>query len=234
MSSMADLGILSPEGRCYSFDSRANGYGRGEGVGVVVLKLLSRALSDGDTIRGIVRSTGSSHDGRTPGIMQPSSDAQTALIKRTYSVAGLDLGATRYFEAHATGTPVGDPIEFNAIRSTFAAETSQGRPLYIGTLKPNIGHLEASAGVAALIKAVLVLEKAVIPPNANLEKLNERISVGESNLKVLCSLDLVRNCKLDSDDLLVSHQSHSLADPGTSTCVCQCFWIWRLECACSP
>ncbi len=94
------MNFLSPEGRCFSFDDRGNGYARGEGFGVVVIKLLADAVRDGDTIRTVIRSTGSDQDGHTPGITQPSRDAQEALIRRTYEKAGLDPGATRYFEAH--------------------------------------------------------------------------------------------------------------------------------------
>lgn len=97
---LSNMGFLSPDSRCFSFDHRANGYGRGEGFGVVVIKLLSKAIRDGDTIRAVIRSTGSNHGGRTPGIAQPSRDAQELLIKETYEKAGLDLRTTRFFEAH--------------------------------------------------------------------------------------------------------------------------------------
>ena len=100
MLSMTDLNFLSPDGRSYSFDERANGYSRGEGSGVVVIKLLSAAIRDGNTIRAVIRGTGSNQDGRTPGITQPSAEAQEALIRQTYRTAGLDLNHTRFFEAH--------------------------------------------------------------------------------------------------------------------------------------
>ena len=98
--SLTNLNMLSPDGRCYSFDERGNGYARGEGCGVLVLKLLSDAIQDGDTVRAIIRSTGSNQDGRTPGITQPSQEAQENLIRDTYAKAGLDMGFTRFFEAH--------------------------------------------------------------------------------------------------------------------------------------
>ncbi len=104
MLGLTDLNFLSPDGKCYCFDKRANGYSRGEGAGIVVLKLLSKAIEDEDTIRAVIRATGSNQDGRTPGITQPSSQAQEALIRDTYCRGGLDMFTTRYFEAH--GTPL--------------------------------------------------------------------------------------------------------------------------------
>lgn len=120
---------MSPDSRSYSFDARANGYGRGEGFGVVVLKRLSQAVKDGDTVRAVIRSTMTNTDGKTPAITQPSAAVQEALICDTYHQAGLDMSETSYFEAHATGTPVGDPIEVSAVASAFKNYTSPGRPL---------------------------------------------------------------------------------------------------------
>jgi acyl transferase domain-containing protein len=124
--------MLSPDGKSYSFDQRANGYGRGEGTGAIVVKRLSDALRDGDTIRAVIRSTGQNQDGRTPlGIMQPSSDAQSKLILNTYAKRSLSLEPTRYFEAHGTGTPVGDPIEVNALGEVFRSVRTVDDPLYV-------------------------------------------------------------------------------------------------------
>ena len=187
MTSMANLGMLSPDGICYSFDHRANGYARGEGYGFLVIKRLSDALKDGDTIRTIIRATGSNQDGKTPGITQPNGDAQVRLIRDTYQSAGLERRMTRYFEAHGTGTPTGDPIEARAIAMAFDGERSEGDPLYIGSVKTNIGHLEGASGIASLIKTLLVLEKGVIPPNLWFEKANPRISESEWNIKVIKS-----------------------------------------------
>lgn len=125
------MNFLSPDSRCFSFDDRANGYARGEGFGVVILKRLSDALRDGDNIRAVVRSTGSNQDGRTPGITQPSSEAQERLIKETYEKAGLSLQPTRYIEAHGTGTAIGDPVEANAIGGAFRQYRSAEDPLYM-------------------------------------------------------------------------------------------------------
>ena len=185
MTGMANLGMLSPEGKCYSFDERANGYARGEGFGVVVIKRLSEALKNGDTIRAIIRATGSNQDGRTAGITQPSGDAQERLIRDTYQAAGLERKVTRYFEAHGTGTQAGDPIEAQAIASAFEGQRSQGEPLYVGSVKTNVGHLEGTSGIAGLIKAMLILEKGLIPPNIWFEKVNPRILAEEWNIKVL-------------------------------------------------
>ncbi|PGH23855.1 hypothetical protein AJ80_02103 [Polytolypa hystricis UAMH7299] len=180
--SMSNLGFLSPDGRCYSFDHRGNGYARGEGFGVVIIKRLSDAIRDGDTIRAVIRSTGSNSDGRTPGMSLPSKEAQEVLIRDTYKKAGLDLEATRFVEAHGTGTAVGDPIESAAIGAAFRKMRSPEDPLYIGAVKSNIGHLEGASGIAGLIKTIMVLEKGVIPPNTNFELLNPKIDAEYLNI----------------------------------------------------
>ncbi|KAL3259207.1 hypothetical protein ABHI18_005413 [Aspergillus niger] len=162
---LSNLNFLSPDGICYAFDERANGYARGEGIACMVIKPLSVALRDRNPIRAIIRGTGVNSDGRTPGIAQPSCGAQIDLIRRTYARFGLSPDQTRYFEAHGTGTRVGDPIEAEAIATVFRSGQHDARPLYVGALKSNIGHLEGASGLAAVIKAILVLERGVIPPN---------------------------------------------------------------------
>lgn len=169
-------GILSPDGLSYSFDHRANGYSRGEGFGMVVLKRVSDAILDGDTIRAVIRGCGSGQDGRTPGLTQPSKSAQADLMRSVYSRASLDPSLTRFFEAHGTGTVVGDSIEAGAISEVFTAYRSPDAPLYVGSVKSNIGHLEGAAGIAAIIKAVLTLEDGIIFANATFEKSNPKIS----------------------------------------------------------
>ncbi|CAM1502592.1 Fc.00g073680.m01.CDS01 [Cosmosporella sp. VM-42] len=168
-------GVLGPDGKSYSFDHRGNGYARGEGFGVLVLKRVSDAIRDGDIIRAIIRNSSTNSDGRSPGITQPTKAAQAQLIKHVYSRAGLDPSITRYFEAHGTGTPVGDPIEASAISEVFTAHRSPEEPLYVGALKSNVGHLEGAAGVAAIIKGVFTLESGIIPPNIWFEKPNPKI-----------------------------------------------------------
>ncbi|KAK4506626.1 hypothetical protein PRZ48_000358 [Zasmidium cellare] len=181
MVQLSTLGFLSPDGISYAFDSRANGYAKGEGAGVVVLKRLSKAIENNDTIRAVVRATSINQDGRTPGITQPSKDAQTSNILRAYHDNGLNLDDTGAFEAHGTGTATGDPIEAEAIYSAFGRQLNKS--LHIGSLKANIGHLEAAAGVAALIKSILVLEKGILPPNACFEKPNPNIPLEEWGVK---------------------------------------------------
>ncbi|KAH8883307.1 phenolpthiocerol synthesis polyketide synthase ppsA [Thozetella sp. PMI_491] len=173
---LSNLNFLGPDSVCYAFDHQANGYSRGEGIGILVLKRLQDALDQGDTIRAVIRATDSNQDGRTPGITQPSKEAQEQLIRQIYTKAGLDLKTTRFFEAHGTGTSVGDPIEADAIGAVFKEYRSPNDPLYVGALKSNIGHLEAASGVAAIIKTVLALEHGTIPPNVWHDKLNLEIS----------------------------------------------------------
>jgi acyl transferase domain-containing protein len=158
-----------------AFDSRADGYGLGEGVGTIILKPLSAAVRDGDTIRALVRGTGLGHDGHTPGLTYPSATAQELLIRKTYLASGLDPKDTVYSESHGTGTQAGDLIECTAIAAAF--ETQQrDSPFYVGAIKPNLGHLEGGSGIASVIKSVLILESGVIPPNATLEEINPKIS----------------------------------------------------------
>ncbi|CAI6243331.1 unnamed protein product [Periconia digitata] len=179
---MSNLSMLSPSSRSYSFDDRANGYARGEGFGFVVVKKLSDALKNGDTIRAVIRGTGINSDGRTPSLTSPNQDAQEALIRDTYRVAGLDPKDTAFVEAHGTGTPVGDPIEARALGSVFGAARPSGEPVYIGAVKSNIGHLEGGSGIAGLIKSVLAVERAVIPPNTNFENVNPNIDTSALNI----------------------------------------------------
>ncbi|KAL8719989.1 MAG: hypothetical protein Q9225_003081 [Loekoesia sp. 1 TL-2023] len=185
------MGFFSPDGQCYSFDERANGYAKGEGAGVIVLKLLSDALKNGDTIRAVIRASGANQDGRTPGITQPSKLAQEQNIRETYRLGGLDLNTTQYFEAHGTGTQVGDPIEAEAISAAF--QRTGHNPLLIGALKPNIGHLESASGIASLMKTVLVLENGLIPPNIGFNRANVRILTHDWHIKVCLTFLLRRS-----------------------------------------
>ncbi|KAK3937139.1 hypothetical protein QBC46DRAFT_294875 [Diplogelasinospora grovesii] len=172
---LSNLHFLSTDSVCWSFDHRANGYARGEGVVGLVIKPVSAAVRDGDMIRAVIRSIGSNQDGRSPTMIQPSPDAQERLIRRVYQKAGLGFEKTRFFEAHGTGTPVGDPIEMKAIGRVFRSCRSAKEPLYVGSVKANIGHLEGSSGLAGVVKSMLVLEKGIIPPNALFEKMNPDI-----------------------------------------------------------
>ncbi|KAK1149446.1 Type I Iterative Polyketide synthase (PKS) [Aspergillus melleus] len=172
LHSLSNMNMLSPDGQSYSFDHRANGYSRGEGVAVLVLKRVADAIRDNDTIRGIIRHTGCNQDGRTSSLTVPSSEAQATLIRDTYAHAGLSVEPTRYFEAHGTGTPVGDPTEAKALGLAFGQARTVSDPLWVGSVKSNIGHLEGASGIAGVIRAILVLEKGIIAPNANFEKAN--------------------------------------------------------------
>ncbi|KAJ0418705.1 hypothetical protein BJY00DRAFT_314616 [Aspergillus carlsbadensis] len=172
---LSNQGFLGQEGRSKTFDASGDGYGRGEGCGVVVLKRVEDALRDGDNIRAIVRGTGVNQDGKTKGITLPNAVAQAELIKSTYQSAGLDMRDTQYFEAHGTGTQAGDPTELEAVSLTIGSALPADKKILVGSVKPNIGHVEASAGIAGVIKGVLALENGVIPPNILFNTPNPKI-----------------------------------------------------------
>ncbi|KAI1365305.1 polyketide synthase [Xylaria arbuscula] len=178
---MTDLGMLSTDGRCRAFDANGSGYVRGEGICAAILKRQSSAERNGDPIRALIRATGSNHDGRKQGITLPNSTAQQALIRSTYRKAGLDPEDTQYFEAHGTGTQAGDPSETRAIGAVFSMKKE---PLYIGSVKTNIGHLEGASGLAGIIKTTLSLEKGKIPPNMHYTTPNPNIDFENWKLSV--------------------------------------------------
>lgn len=153
-------------------------------MATLVLKPLDKALRDGDNVQAVIRGTGVNSDGRTAGITLPSGDAQEALIREVYKNAGLDPINTGYFEAHGTGTQAGDPMEAGAIHRVFTADCERSHPLYVGSVKTNIGHLEGASGLAGVVKAILCLNKGFIPPSINFEKPNERLDLEKWNLKV--------------------------------------------------
>ncbi|HLL45762.1 MAG TPA: beta-ketoacyl synthase N-terminal-like domain-containing protein, partial [Longimicrobiaceae bacterium] len=161
----SQAGALATDGRCKTFDAAGDGYARGEGCGVVVLKRLSDALRDGDRIRGVILGSAVNHDGRTSALSVPNGPAQEAVIRQAYANAGVEPARVVYVEAHAAGTPLGDPIEMQALAAALGDGRGAERPLLVGSVKTNIGHLEASAGVAGLIKGVLVLEHGEVPPH---------------------------------------------------------------------
>ncbi|GLI77277.1 putative Hybrid PKS-NRPS biosynthetic cluster [Penicillium ochrochloron] len=173
----SNMHMLSPTGRSRMWDADADGYARGDGIATVVLKKLTNALADGDHIECIIRETGINQDGRTQGITVPSSEAQAALIRRTYARAD-----PSFFEAHGTGTKVGDPKEAAAIHSIFGGLDSD--PLYVGSIKTVIGHTEGAAGIAGLLKASLSLQAGVIPPNLLFNRLNPSIEPFIQGLQV--------------------------------------------------
>ena len=176
--------LLSPEGKCFTYDKRASGYGRGEGVACLVLKRADDAVRDLDPIRAVIRQTAINQDGRTRGMTLPNAKAQEELIRTAYTSANLDASITAYVEAHGTGTSIGDPIEAEAISLAFKSTCNPSQPLRIGSIKTNIGHTEGASGVAGIIKTILMLEKGVILPNVNLNVSNPRVGIAERNLIV--------------------------------------------------
>ena len=175
--------MLSRHGRCRVFDAGADGYVRSEGGGVVLLKPLKQALADGNRILAVVAGTGVNSDGRKAGLTVPSHEAQAALLREVYSDAGISPLEIDYFEAHGTGTTVGDPIETRAIGEAIGRLRPADRPLPIGSIKGNIGHLEAAAGMAGLFKALHVLRDRHVPANIQLQSVNPHIDVAGWNLK---------------------------------------------------
>jgi myxalamid-type polyketide synthase MxaE and MxaD len=169
------LKALAKDGRCKAFDAAADGYVRGEGVGIVVVKRLSAAIRDGDRIDAVVRGTAVNHDGPSSGLTVPNGLAQEAVIRQALRDAHLSPGQISYVEAHGTGTALGDPIEIHALSQVFQEDRAADRPLQVGSVKTNFGHLEAAAGVAGLIKVVLSLKHRQIPPHLHLREPSPRI-----------------------------------------------------------
>ncbi|MDH3717188.1 MAG: AMP-binding protein, partial [Planctomycetota bacterium] len=165
---------LSPTGACHTFDEAADGYVRGEGCAMIVLKRLNDALQDGDRILGLVRGSSVNHDGHSNGLTAPHGPSQEALIQQALNVSGIEPAQVTYVEAHGTGTSLGDPIEVQALAEVFSANGAHqdDQPLAIGSVKTNIGHTEAAAGIASLIKVVLALQHGEIPPHLHLHKPN--------------------------------------------------------------
>jgi acyl transferase domain-containing protein/NADPH:quinone reductase-like Zn-dependent oxidoreductase/NAD(P)-dependent dehydrogenase (short-subunit alcohol dehydrogenase family)/SAM-dependent methyltransferase/acyl carrier protein len=176
--------MLSPEGRCAAFDASASGFVRGEGAGMVLLKRLSRALEDGDPIHSVILGTSINQDGHTNGIWLPSPEAQTRLVQDACRDAGIAPEKIGFVEAHGTGTAVGDPIEAHALAEALCRNRSVDAPLPIGSIKTNLGHLETAAGIAGLIKAMLVLKHAQIPPSLHFSKPNPHIDFEKLKLRV--------------------------------------------------
>jgi acyl transferase domain-containing protein/acyl carrier protein len=177
-------GFLSPDGRSKAFDDSADGYARGEGGAIVVIKPLRQALDDGDEIYAQILGTAVSQDGHTDGITVPREEAQEAAIRTALRRAGVDANDVGYVEAHGTGTPLGDPIEMRALSGALTLDRSAASPLLIGSIKTNIGHLEAGAGVAGLIKAALVAKHGYIPASLHLRTPSRHVSFTDLNIDV--------------------------------------------------
>ncbi len=176
----AHAGMLSPDGRCYTFDQRANGFVPGEGVGVVMLKRLADAERDGDDILGVIRGWGVNQDGRTNGITAPNAESQQRLMRDVHTRFGIDPGSIQLIEAHGTGTKLGDPIEIDGLKSAFLPATERRQYCAIGSVKTNIGHCLTAAGVSGFIKLLLSLRHRKLPPTINYETPNEHLALDDS------------------------------------------------------
>ncbi|NVN51566.1 type I polyketide synthase [Mycolicibacterium hippocampi] len=176
-------GATAPDGRCKTFDDAADGYGRGEGAGVVVLKRLADALRDGDRVLAVVRGGAVAQDGRTVGIMSPNGEAQEDLFRLACRVSAVPPASVGYIEAHGTGTPTGDPVELGALSAVYGAGRADA-PCAVGSVKPNTGHLEGGAGVVGLIKATLALHHEMLPPTAGVRTLSSAVDWATSGLRV--------------------------------------------------
>ena len=176
---MSQSGMLSPDGRCYAFDSRANGFVPGEGVGAVLLKRLEEAERDGDPIIGVIRGWGVNQDGKTNGITAPNPEAQADLIKQVQQRFQLNPETITMLEAHGTGTQLGDPIEIDGLRTAFSDVKSK-QYCALGSVKSNIGHIATAAGIASSLKVLLALQQQYIPPTIHYRELNEHIQLANT------------------------------------------------------
>jgi acyl transferase domain-containing protein/acyl-CoA synthetase (AMP-forming)/AMP-acid ligase II/acyl carrier protein len=174
---LAEARMLSGDGRCKAFDAQADGYGRGEGCGMVLLKRYSDALRDGDDILAVIAGSAVNQDGRSNGLTAPNGVAQQEVIRGALANAGIEPSAISYVEAHGTGTALGDPIEVNALKAVLSEGRSSEQPCWFGSVKTNIGHLEAAAGIAGLIKVVLSLKHRELPAHLHLNRLNPYIEL---------------------------------------------------------
>ncbi|WP_353931427.1 polyketide synthase [Okeanomitos corallinicola TIOX110] len=186
--SFAQAGFMAADGRCKTFDSRADGYVRSEGAGIVVLKPLDQALKDKDYIYAVIRGSAVNQDGHSNGLTAPNPRAQEALLREAYSKAGVSPGQVQYIEAHGTGTKLGDPIEIKALGKVLNESRSPGKYCTVGSVKTNIGHLEVAAGIAGLIKVALSLKYAQIPPSLHFQQPNPYIPFDKLSLRVQTEL----------------------------------------------
>lgn len=186
--SLSSSQMLSPEGHCKTFDASADGYARGEGIGVILLKRLSDAMRDRDPILAVIKGSAVNQDGPSSGLTVPNGVAQVKLIRQALKQANLQPADVSYIEAHGTGTSLGDPIEVNAIGKAYGESREKAVPLLIGSVKSNIGHLESAAGISSLIKVVLALNHKEIPGNLHFHKLNPKIDLESIPAKIVTQL----------------------------------------------
>ncbi|MFE5208782.1 SDR family NAD(P)-dependent oxidoreductase, partial [Streptomyces sp. NPDC056600] len=182
------FGALSPDGRCFTFDERANGYARGEGGVAVVLKPLDRARADGDRVHCVILGSAVNNDGASRGLTVPDRAAQEAVIREAHRRAGTDPASVGYVELHGTGTPVGDPVEAAALGAALGAGRPAGSPLRVGSAKTNVGHLEGAAGLVGLLKTALAVSRRRLPASLNFRTPNPRIPLAELGLAVQTAL----------------------------------------------
>jgi thioester reductase-like protein len=172
---MSKFRALSADGRCKTFDAAADGYGRGEGAGIVVLKRLADAQAAGDPILAVIRGTAVNHDGRSSGLSVPNPASQQAVLRQALAAAGAEPSEVGYVEAHGTGTALGDPIELRALEAVIGRHHANGSPLLVGSVKTNVGHLESAAGAVGLIKLILCLQHGEIPPHLHYRQPNPNV-----------------------------------------------------------
>ncbi|PYG86581.1 polyketide synthase PksN [Ruminiclostridium sufflavum DSM 19573] len=182
------MNMLSIDGRCKTFDNNANGFVPGESVGIIILKRLDKAIEDRDNIQGVIIGSGINQDGKTNGITAPSAAAQVSLIKSIYEKNRINTEDISYIETHGTGTKLGDPIEFNALTEALSSKTNKKKFCAIGSVKTNIGHTVASAGVVGLIKVLLSMKNSMLPPSLNFDTPNQHINFNDTPLYVNTSL----------------------------------------------
>ncbi|KAF3760416.1 hypothetical protein M406DRAFT_86125 [Cryphonectria parasitica EP155] len=188
-SSLSSLGTCGPDGKCYAFDHRAHGYGRGEGLATIIVKRLDDALADGDPICAVIREAGLNQDGKTATITSPDQEAQRRLIEACYQRAGLDPSETAVVEAHGTGTKQGDRAEARAIGEAISRTRPADKPVYLASVKTNLGHTEATSGLASLIKMAKSLEHGKVAPSINFERPNPEIDLEALRLKIPQTLE---------------------------------------------
>ncbi|RZB15928.1 acyltransferase domain-containing protein [Streptomyces sp. F001] len=189
MVTTAGLGALSVRGRCALFDESADGFVRGEGGGVVLLKPLAQAVADGDPVYCVIQGSAVNNDGGGDRLTDPDVQGQQDVLRRAYADAGIRPETVQYVELHGTGTPVGDPVEAAAVSAVLGRGDAERTPLHVGSVKTNIGHLEAAAGIAGLLKAALALRHRRLPPSLHFRTPNPAIPLTELNLRVQTELD---------------------------------------------
>ena len=176
--------MMAPDGKCKTFDERADGYVRGEGCGVIILKRLSDVEQTKERSYAVINGSAVNQDGGSNGLTAPNGIAQETVIRKALNMAGIEAKDVSYIEAHGTGTSLGDPIEMNTLHSIFGKGTDRNDPCFVGSVKTNIGHLEAAAGIASIIKTTLMLHHKKIVPHLHLQKLNKLINLNDSLITI--------------------------------------------------